>query len=152
MTVPEKSRTAVVRVDEVLRGPEMLARYAGQQITVQLAPKERLKKGQEAVFHTNGWLYGKSLAVQSLGHEAAPKGAAPKALAAAAAPGAPAPDPAVAERRRRIEGRAAQADLVVSGKVVAVGLPEPPAARAATAAAGAAPLPRPVSEHDPFWR
>jgi hypothetical protein len=149
MTVPEDSRTAVVRVDAIVRAPEILRNYVGQEITVRLAPKERVKARQQAIFHTNGWLYGKSLAVQSLGHDAVPK-------AAAAAAAAPMPDPTSLHRSNQIAERATQADLVVSGKVIAMGTPEPPPPTNSAAALAMAPtrtasLPEPISEHAPFW-
>jgi len=146
MTVPDPTKTAVVRVDTILRAPEVLHGHAGTEITVQLARGERLKVGQRAVFHTNGWLYGKSLAVQSVGHEAVPKKAA-----TAAAVAAPAPDPARAAAEHEIAERASQAPLVVSGKVVAVGLPASTQGAATAAAHAPATTPSPISEHDPFW-
>jgi hypothetical protein len=140
MTVPDRSKTAIIRVDTILRAPEALHGHAGTEITVLPAKGERLKAGQQAVFHTNGWLYGKSLAVQSVGHEAVPKRATGAAL----------PDPARVATEHAIAERAAKAPLVVSGKVLAVGLPA--GAQPAATAAGRAPaLPPPISEHEPFW-
>jgi len=143
MTVPDRTKTAIVRVDTILRAPEVLHGHAGTEITVWPAKGERLKTGQTAVFHTNGWLYGESVAVQSVGHEAVAKRAAGAARAAIADPARAAADHAIAER-------ATQAPLVVSGKVVAVGLPaeEQPAT---TAAARTPATPPPISEHEPFW-
>src|SRR6266487_2935183 len=66
--VPANNRTAVVRVDEVIQAPEALSHYAGQDLTVQLGGRKKLKKGQQAVFYTNGWLFGDSVAVQSIDH------------------------------------------------------------------------------------
>src|SRR5689334_14262645 len=150
MPVPDDSRTAVVRVEEILRGPDMLRGHEGKEITVQLAPKERLKKGQQAIFHTNGWLYGKSLAVQSVRHEAV-------SSARAASVAESATDPGVESKCQGIRQRASKADLVITGRVVAVGVPESqPPAIGATSAPGsaleAAARPRErISEHTPFW-
>lgn len=66
--VPVTGRTVVVRVDEVIQAPSALAHVAGQRITVQLGSRERVTVGQQAVFYTNGWLFGESVAVQSIGH------------------------------------------------------------------------------------
>jgi hypothetical protein len=143
MTVPDSKETAVVRVDNVLRSPETLKGYAGTEITLRPAKGERLKRGQKAVFHTNGWLYGKGLAVQSVGHEAIAK-------KAALAMNAMGPDPVRAADSHAVAQRAQDAPIVITGKVVAVGLPgqgQRVAARSATRTARA-----PISEHDPGWK
>ena len=64
-------RTIVVRVDRVIRSPETLSDYAGHEVTVQLGSGERVRPGQTLIFYTNGWVFGDSLAVQSIGHEEA---------------------------------------------------------------------------------
>jgi len=138
MTVPDRTKTVVVRVDSILRAPEMLLGHAGTEITLLPAKGERLKAGQSAVFHTNGWLYGKSMAVQSVGHEAVAKRAAGAAIR----------DPARAAADHAVAARAAQAPLVITGKVVAVGLPAETQPAETT---GARTLPAPISEHEPFW-
>src|SRR6266576_3561385 len=56
--------TAVVRVDEVIHAPEVLSHYAGENITLLMPGKKKLKKGQQSVFYTNGVLFGDSVAVQ----------------------------------------------------------------------------------------
>src|SRR5712691_4692866 len=61
---------------------------------------------------------------------------------------AAAPDPAHAAANQKIRERAAEASVVITGKVVAIGLP---GATVAAMAGGPAP-PRRISEHDPFWR
>src|SRR5712692_8935338 len=66
--IPLTDRTAVVRVDEIFYAPEALSYYAGQDINVQLGGRKKIKKGQQAVFYTNGWLFGESVAVQSVDH------------------------------------------------------------------------------------
>src|SRR5712691_10855866 len=67
--ITDTDRTAVVTVDKVIRAPQPFVAFAGRDVTVQLAEGERMKKGQKAVFHTNGWMFGENLAVQSLGHD-----------------------------------------------------------------------------------
>jgi hypothetical protein len=141
--ITDTDRTIVVRVDDVARAPEVLRGVAGKEITVQLAKGERVKEGQTAVFYTNGWLFGESLAVQSLGHE--------PARASHGARTAATPDAAQAHVMHEVRQRAAGADLVITGKVVAVSVPEEQARAAATAAAPPSPKRQPISEHDPFW-
>jgi hypothetical protein len=141
--ITDKEHTVVVTVDKVVRAPQSLAAFAGREVTLRLAEGESVKKGQRALFHTNGWIFGENLAVQSLGHD--PVGAAAPAAAAMA----PAPDPARVASHQVIRERAASAPVVITGKVVAVGLP---GTAPVAAAAGAAPPSRRISEHDPFWR
>jgi hypothetical protein len=136
-----KERTAVVAIERVVRAPEPLAAFAGQNVTVQLAKGEQVKPGERAVFYTNGWIFGENLAVQSVGHDTINGKAT-----AAAAMGQPAGREAA---QQKIRERAEEAPVVVSGKVVAVGLPGPKQATAAAAPAGA---PTRISEHDPIWR
>jgi hypothetical protein len=53
--VPIDNRTAVVRVDQVLRAPDAFTSLAGTPITVQLAAKPALpKEGEQYAFFTNG--------------------------------------------------------------------------------------------------
>jgi hypothetical protein len=51
---------------------------------------------------------------------------------------------------KKIREQASEAPVVISGKVVAVGLPTP--AGAVAAATSDAPKPGRISEHEPFWR
>ncbi len=143
------ARTAVVSVERVVRAPEGLAEYAGQDVTVQLAKGERVKQGQRAVFYAKGWMFGENLAVQSLGHEPVEEQAA--AASTALVGRALEPEAARAAAHQRIRERATEAPVVISGKVVAVGLPGPSAVTAAAAASGVTPD-EPISEHAPFWR
>src|SRR6266705_2426283 len=61
-------KTAIVTVDEILHGPELLSGYAGKDITVQLSGSQKVKLGQEAIFFTNPTTYGEGIEVESLGH------------------------------------------------------------------------------------
>jgi hypothetical protein len=149
--VTDTDRTAVVTVKEIVRSPPALAGFVGHDVTVRLTDGERVAKGQEAYFYVTGFLFGERLAVQSLGHDAVAGARRALAVGSQAAEG----DPTRAFRQTRARERAAQASVVVTGKVVAVGLAESEtAAPAATAAVTpAAPASgRRVSEHDPFWR
>ena len=117
--VPVTSRTVVVRIDEIVQAPPAMTPFAGQSITVQLAPRERVKEGQQAVFYTNGWLIGESLAVQSVGHQ--PLAGVPAALAG------PVAAPPLQQESRDLQDRLNDAELVVTGRVTSVQAPVEPA-------------------------
>jgi hypothetical protein len=135
-SVPVNDKTVVVRVDEVLRAPDALAGYAGHDITVQLGPRETGKRGERGVFYTNGWLFGEGVAVQSVGHTDAK----------AATAGAGVKPPVQAKADRDLEDHVADADLVVTGRVVMVRVPAESEVRAAGG------RPAPISEHSALWR
>src|SRR5437667_8834762 len=62
------ANTAVVLVEDVLYAPPTLNDFTRQRITVQLVNPASSKPGQVAVFFTNGWLYGETLAVIEVAH------------------------------------------------------------------------------------
>jgi hypothetical protein len=133
-TLPEvgdKSKTAIVRVDETMQAPQVLSHYTGQNITVQLAAP--IAVGEQAVFYTNAWLFGNDgVAVRSMGH-AAP-GLETLALHAAGS------DPVTNLENRDAQVRFDAAEMVISGTVSSVRtVPEAEPARG-------------PSEHDPDWR
>lgn len=138
--VTDKQRTFVVRVTEIVRAPEALAGYVGQDVTVKLAKGERVTKGQKALFYTNGWIFGENLAVQSVGHERA-------RAARAVAADVERADPVAAAAQQAIRQCASDAGLVVSGKVIAVGQIEP---QAAAGSRSSTEFDR-ISEHEPHW-
>lgn len=142
--VPVSDRTVVVRVDRLIQAPEALSDYAGHEITVQLAPGTKVKAGQTLIFHTNGWIFGDSLAVQSVKQEEA----SPTAVAAMSID---ADDPVQSMRTRAAREQAAAAPLVVSGRVTSVRLPAAEGqARASAMATGQ--TAEPISEHAPLWQ
>lgn len=140
--VDDKSRTAIVRVDEILQGPDVFRPFTGREITVKLSRGEAVRKGDRAVFYTNGWLFGETIAVESIGHLPA----AGQVVATAAAA-----EPAVSLEDRDVQERLATADAVVVGTVSSVRIPSEQGVRRAAVAGGAAPRGR-ISEHDPQWR
>jgi len=142
-SVPVTAQTAVVRVDEVVQAPPALGGYVGREITVQLAGRQKVKDGQQAVFYTNGWLYGESLAVRAVGHLPVPR--AQPTLAAAS------PEPARNLRTRDLKERISTADVIITGKVASVGVPRAEAG-GAVALAEESETRGPISEHDPQWR
>lgn len=134
--IPVNDRTLVVHVDRVVKAPPALASYANQDITVQLGPDATAKPGQRAVFYTQGWRFGASVAVRSLGHSDLGR----VGVAASAK------DPVEEKAARDLENHVADADLVVRGRVVRVKTAVESAARATGAE------PNTVSEHSPRWR
>ena len=144
--VPVDDRTVVVTVNQIIEAPPALADYNGQDITVQLGGRQKVRAGQELIFHTTSWMFGESIAVRSLTEE--PVTGRSAAMLSAA------DDPVDRRAQREKRGRFDAADLVVSGKVVAVRLPAGTAQRSRAASLDASDqAPRgPVSEHDPKWR
>jgi hypothetical protein len=150
-------RTAVVRVDEVLRAPQVLAAYGGKEITVQLGGRRKIAAGDQAVFYANGWRFGEGIALRSVAERPvseAPTAAVAMAAAAAplVAPAAGASSPVQNHETQKLRNSIESADLIVSGRVESVRLAAETAPPAMAALAGAAPAPRRrISEHDPIW-
>jgi hypothetical protein len=142
--IPVSDQTTVVRVDRLVQSPEALSDYAGHTITVQLAPGEKVTPGASYVFFTNGWIFGDSLAVRSVGHE----DATPPAVAALASHP---DDPVASLGTREALAQAAQADLIVTGRVSAVRLAEGEA-KARAVGAGSGRTTERISEHAPLWQ
>jgi hypothetical protein len=141
--VPVDDQTAIVRVDEILAASDAFADYTGQEITVRLSGEGAYQAGQQLIFHTNSWLYGDSIAVQSVEEEPVADASASRGKAAGGA----------------LKGRQAatepehwgDADLVVRGKVMEVRLPSE--ARQSGPQKTGGPLGiGPISEHSPDWR
>jgi len=126
--VPLTRDAIVVRVEEILDGPPVLAGFAGMDITVQLARGQSVSTGKSYVFYTNGWIYGAGLAVKCVGLE--PDTDTTVRMSRQALETAP---------ERALRERASRAELVVTGKVTEIReAPRPPKA--------------PITEHDPEWR
>ena len=148
-TLPEikkadRERTVVVRVDQILQAPPIFTNRTGQDVTVQLKKGEKVTVGQQAEFYTNSWLIGNDgIALVSLGHRPVPK-AATTAMSAAAA------DPAKNLAAKDIQTHVDDADMVCTGKVTSVRVPEEES-DTLTLASGSSVRP-PLSEHDPKWQ
>ena len=141
--VPVGSRTAIVRVEEVLEAPSALAKLKGQDIAVELSGKKKIAKGDTLILHTRSWVFGKSVAVRSEREERTETTGGARAAGLS--------DPAETRRIRKVRAQLDRADLVVSGKVAAVTVPPTPSrARSLTAVKTTEGLR--VSEHDPKWR
>lgn len=65
--VTASAQTSVVRVDEVLYGPDQFLDHVGRDITIYSDNPKGLAAGRSAVFFTRSWLYGQSLAVVEVG-------------------------------------------------------------------------------------
>jgi hypothetical protein len=131
--------STVVRVTRILKSTPSLARYTGQQVTVQLEQAGSLKQGEQAIFFTHGLHFGDGLVVSELGNVPTGDSSMQDQINSAAQ----------AASDTELTQRLAQAVLVVSG-VASAPRPIDPAtaARAAAVAPGGR---RPVSEHDPDW-
>ena len=143
-SVPASDRTIIVRVDRVIQSPEALSDYAGHDVTVQMAPGEKVRPGETLIFYTTGWIFGDSLAVQSVGHEEA---TAPRVAAMSAHP----EDPVSSLHAHAAVTQALRADLIVTGRVSSVRVPAVEAAARAKAQAGSGTAER-ISEHAPMWQ
>jgi len=118
-------RTCIVRVREILHGPQEMAAFAGKDITLEMKEKPP-KPGSEMIFFAQSWIYAENLALREIGRK--PANAAPEAARRAVAAGATRGERAVAER---IES----ADVVVAGRVLETKAAQPPR----------------ITEHDPMW-
>ncbi|HSS51900.1 MAG TPA: hypothetical protein VLX28_23400 [Thermoanaerobaculia bacterium] len=127
--VQADSGVAVVRVDEVLKTAPSLGDLTGREITVKLAQPGDATPGEQAVFFTNGWLYGKTLAVVEVGRLHGDAALLRGQVAGAASQAADG----------ELQGRLAGAEVVVAGRVVETH----PAAVVVEVGEG--------SEHDPQW-
>jgi hypothetical protein len=144
-TVKVDNRTFVVTVNEVLEAPKSLAKFAGNEITVQLSGNQKATPGQTMVFHCNGWIFGDSVAVQCVKLEA--MGRTRAALLTRGG------DPVEYRRSQIVQKRYSQADAVVSGTVNTIKLPGAPAARGRSVRTADEPVViGPISEHNPHWR
>ena len=138
--VPTSARTAVVRVDEVLDKPAGLPVSNGDRITVELKDESSFRKGVQATFYANSWVFGEGLAVREVAHESAQKWVRTVDRSTSAAQ--------LARARRQVSDAKLRkhimaADAVVVGRVVSVG---PSTLTALGAPQG------PVTEHDPQWQ
>jgi hypothetical protein len=140
--IEDTSSTAIVRVDQIVHAPEALSQFGGHDITVQLSGKKKMKVGEQAIFYTNGWLFGDSIAVVSLGQHAVEEAPADLTMAMEVAA-----DPVETLRTLDMKERYNNADIVLTGRVMNVQLP----LDSISAAVSAADPLTPSSEHDPVW-
>jgi hypothetical protein len=141
----DKENSVVVKIDDVVQAPAILANYEGQEITVKLSKDEKIRKGQRARFYTNGWIFSENIAVESLGHSDIEN---TMAATLSSSPGKPAKTFASQQMKERIE----TADVVVKGIVTGVRKPKKKTTQIAAAATTESPTRKRISEHDPKWR
>jgi hypothetical protein len=134
--VPVSDHTVVVQVDQTLRSGKTLEDFTGKEVTVYLTKPESAKVGEKSVFFTNGWLYGKGLAVQEVGRMEVKEGRV-EAVGSPADIRKALADLEQKDADQALQSRMARAPLIVSGKVVST-RPAPGGRH-------------PYSEHDPDW-
>ena len=144
--VEVNDQTIVVTVDQVIEAPKSLAKFAGSEITVQLGARQKAEPGQTMIFHTNGWIFGDSVAVQNIKMEPIQR-----THAGLLSRGG---DPVEHRRNQVVQKRFADADTVCSGTVAIVRLPgdAAPRGRSLRAATAEPVVTGPISEHNPHWR
>jgi hypothetical protein len=136
---PADQHTGIVRVEQVVRAPEVVGLAPGATVTVR-SDDSPPQTGERALYLADSWIYGDGIAVTERAKQ-------PIAAAGAAAGAeAPQPDPAQLEALAQapLKARAETADLIVQGRVVGL---EP----SDSAAAAAKEEPEVTSEHDPQW-
>lgn len=126
--VEADDRTAVVRIDEVLKVADTLDDFTGREVTIFLRTARSVRSGDQRIFFTSVNLLAESLGVVELGR----RRGNPASIGAG-----------VREAQRQVTEQAVRtklgnADLVVSGRVVAT--------RPASVGANV-----PRTEHDPQW-
>jgi hypothetical protein len=130
VTVDDAARLAVVRVIEVLSGPQLVRQFVGRDVTIHLRDPAQAKEGEEKIFFASVWHVGDGLGLVEVGSVGvAVAGVNSKELAMEL-------DKARAsEADAALAARIKDAQTIVFGKVVAI---RPPKKRMLT-------------EHDPEW-
>lgn len=138
VTLPEVTvspNTSVVTIDKVIRKPDSVALLAGDKVTV-LTEGTGPQKGVQALFFSDGWIFGNSVAVRARSWE-------PVASAkAAGADDARATAQLQAAADKELQKTLESADLVIVGRVKKI---QPPSLTAL------APEKQMISEHNPDW-
>jgi hypothetical protein len=127
--VEASARTAVVRVDEVLKAADTLDDFTGREVTVFLRQPGSVRAGDQGTFFTKVGLLGESLGVLELGRR---NGSALNLKAQIASAGSQALE-------QDLRARVAAADLVASGRILS------------TRATYEEPKSGALTEHDPLW-
>jgi len=134
---PADEHTGIVRVEHVVRAPEVVGLVPGAMVTVR-SEDSPPQAGERALYLADSWIYGDGIAVNERARQ--------PIAGSGAEPGAEAPQPAEAQleelAQAPLKARAEKADLIVQGRVVGL---EP--------VVGAAPGKEAeiTSEHDPEW-
>lgn len=128
--LPATPETAVVHISRIFKAPPVLAKFTGQEITVQLRHPGTSEHGKEFTFFTTGLYFGDSLAVREVGRIERSGAEVEREVHEAEAE----------QHNELLLRRLRDAELVVSGEAIRVAAYRPADAK-----------PRPVSEHDPDW-
>jgi hypothetical protein len=128
--MPASASTAVVRVEKVIQGDDMVSDIVGKEITVQLLKPRSVTVGRPVMFFSNVAVIGKSLAVKEVSHTEVTRSSTAAGDVTAYTKSKP---------ERDLQRRIAGAELIVTGTVAGVRARE----RAREGPEG--------SEHDPEW-
>ncbi len=127
-TLPEisdVSQCIIVKVNEVVSAPPGFTDWTGKSITVNVKGIDRYKSQSEVLFYTNGWLYGRSLAVVEVNSMDSQEFSNEQVLAGIEQ-----------DRDEEVQKRLKRTELVVTGEVIRISEPEKQQID---------------SEHDPAW-
>ncbi|MEN8230609.1 MAG: hypothetical protein ABFS38_20800 [Bacteroidota bacterium] len=123
--ISDVSNCIVVKVNEVISAPPGFSDWTGKSITVAVKESGRKEPGQEQVFYTNGWLYGKSIAVLEVTSKDSREVTNQQIL-----------DGVTRYQDNEVRERLKTSELVISGQVIRI---------------GETIQPKTISEHDPLW-
>jgi hypothetical protein len=138
--IPRDDHTVVFKIDQVLHAPAVLARSAGMEVTVQLAAGSDVPAvGDQMTLFTTPVAYGKGIAVAEVGRAAPGTAAESSTMVAGSSARRSRPRPALDAAHQleeeQLRAHAAQADVIVTGRVVRLEKAGDP----------------PLGEHDPDW-
>ena len=114
--VPKSPQTIVVRVVSVLKKPPAVSLKSGDKVTVEVKDPSVFQEGTNAIFYTDGWMFGSGVAVKELGHEMGLSSEATKAAAGEKTK----PQGTEQISDQELENRLKSADFVVIGHVTDV--------------------------------
>lgn len=127
-----KAGTAIVKVSRMLRTPEVVGDLSGREITVQLSDPKGAKAGDEAIFYARGIVYAESIVVEEIfPHQKVAPSTKAKSVQQVTEAANKLPD-------LHVQAHAAEVDLVIVGKVIAIKLVDAPQG--------------PITHHDPGWQ
>src|SRR5689334_1221739 len=134
---PADQHTGIVRVERVVRAPEVVGLVPGAMVTVR-SEDSPPQAGERALYFADSWIYGDGIAVTERAKQSIAAAGAETGTEAAL------PDEAQLDALAQapLEARAKEADLIVQGRVVGL---EP--TNGAAPGKGA----EITSEHDPQW-
>src|SRR5260370_1859397 len=111
-------QTIVVGVDSVLKKRPAVSLKKGDNVTVEMKDLSGFQQATQAMFYTDGWIFGSGVAVKELGHEIIPSGAASAGAAGAS-------ERARSEIQKQssdqeLQDRVASPDSVLLGRIIEV--------------------------------